>query len=111
MNAKQKTVRVPYFVWRQVGSSTIVPLPQYDVSHMPDAELRSIDQKSRLRLPNHLPLLSGLVQGNAKDHRIHVIKDGDTKTAVALDHDIRQELRYRGAKALGTAFNHMVVST
>lgn len=111
MNAKANTARVAYFVWKQVGSSTIVPLPQYDVSHLSDDQIRSIDQKSRLRLPNHLQLLKGLTEGNPLDHRIHVIRDGATKTAVALDQDIRQELRYRGAKPLGSAFSHKVVST
>lgn len=111
MNAKQKLARVAYFVWRQVGSSTVIPLPQYDVSHLSEEVIRSIDQKSRLRLPNHLPLVKGLVEGNVHNHRIHVIKDGAAKTAVALDQDIRQELRLQGAKALGTAFHHKVVST
>ena len=111
MNAKQKPAKVAYFVWKQVGSSTVIPLPQYDVSHLSDEEIRSIDQKSRLRLPNHLPLVKGLAEGNVQNHRIYVIREGDTKTAVALDQDIRQELRFRGAKALGKAFDHKVVST
>lgn len=111
MNAKQKKARVAYFVWKQVGSSTVVPLPQYDVSHLSDDEIRSIDQKSRLRLPNHLPLVNGLAEGNSLNHRIYVIRDGATKTAVALDEDIRQELRFRGANPIGAAFNHKVIST
>ncbi|MFB0965547.1 MAG: hypothetical protein QMC36_07925 [Patescibacteria group bacterium] len=111
MNAKQKTARVAYFVWKQVGSSTVVPLPQYDVSHLSDDEIRSIDQKSRLRLPNHLPLVKGLAEGNPLNHRIHVIRNGETAIAVALDEDIRQELRLRKAKPLSAAFNHKVVST
>ncbi len=110
MNAKQKTARVTYFVWKEVGNSTIIHLPQYDVSHLRETVLRSIDQKSRLRIPNHLPLIKDLCQGDPRNQRLHLVKDGQTVIAVALDEDIRQELRHQGAIPLGKAFTHKIVS-
>lgn len=110
MNAKQKSARVAYFTWRQVGNSTIIHLPQYDVTHLKETAIRSIDQKSRLRIPNHLPLVKDLCQGDPRNQRLHLVKDGQTVIAVALDEDIRQELRHQGAKPLSTAFTHKIVS-
>lgn len=109
MNAKLKTARVTFFAWKEVGNSTIIYLPQYDVSHLRETVIRSIDQKSRLRIPNHLPLVSGLCQGDPRYQRLHIVKDGQTVIAVALDEDIRQELRHQGAKPLSTAFTHKIV--
>lgn len=102
--------RSGFFAWKEAEGGPEIVLPQYDVSQVSKEILNSIDATGRLRIPNHLPLIQGICEGKAMLKRILVIEDGGKTVAVALDEDIRKELRMRGAVPLGIPFRCKLTS-
>lgn len=111
MNAKKKPPgqALVYFAWKDGKEGPEVPLPKYDVTELDDEVLRSFDEKPRLRLPNHLPYIREVCEGGIEGKRIVVSVEGDRRTAIALDDDIRRELARHGAKPL-PAHRHKIIS-
>lgn len=96
------------FSVRDTVQGAFLVLPQYDVSHMDDdACERMAKTKDRLRVPNYLPYLQGIREGNLAVLRIAVFqKEDGRKVAVALDDEIRKRLRMAGAVAIREPYLH-----
>lgn len=104
---KKRPVRRLFSVRDTVHGAFLI-LPQYDVSHLDDdACERMAKTEGRLRVPNYLPYLQGIRDGDLAVLRIAVFrKEGGIKVAVALDDEIRKRLRMAGATEIREPYLH-----
>lgn len=110
MSTEKPAARATYFVWGEGRNGPEIPLPQYDVSDLNESTIRSIDQKTRLRIPNHLGLVKGICKDDLKLKRLVLRTEGERKIAIALDQDIRTDLRAAKARPLNQPYRHRIVS-